>query len=64
MTDIGPPSFRDCWFKAPKGTSRNRKLLEKKTGKVQVPYLIDPNTGVEMFESKRILAYLNQTYAL
>lgn len=32
-------------------------------GKMQVPYLVDPNTGVKLFESKAILAYLNTTYA-
>jgi glutathione S-transferase len=31
---------------------------------VQLPYLIDPNTGEEMFESNDIMAYLNKTYAL
>ncbi|NKF23831.1 glutathione S-transferase N-terminal domain-containing protein [Solimonas marina] len=62
-TDIGPPIVRDRWFKAEKGTSRNRRALLERTARVQVPYLIDPNTGVEMFESADILAYLNQTYA-
>lgn len=31
-------------------------------GKMQVPFLVDPNTGVEMFESKAIVAYINKTY--
>jgi glutathione S-transferase len=30
---------------------------------VQVPYLVDPNTGTAMFESTAIRAYLQQTYA-
>ncbi len=63
-SDMGPPSFRDKLFKAPKDTGRNRKVLFEKTGKVQVPYLIDPNTGIEMYESDAIVAYLNKTYAL
>jgi len=29
-----------------------------------VPYLADPNTGVEMFESADIVAYLERSYAL
>lgn len=62
MTDMGPPVFRDKLFKAAKGTTRNRKWLEENTGKVQVPYLIDPNTGVAMFESAKINAYLDKTY--
>jgi glutathione S-transferase len=64
MSDMGPPSFRDKWFKGPKGTSRNRRWLEKHTGKVQVPYLMDPNTGAALYESRKIVDYLNKTYAL
>jgi len=30
---------------------------------MRVPYLIDPNTGVQMFESAEIVAYLDRTYA-
>lgn len=63
LSDLGPPAVRDRLLKADKGTSRNRKALLERTGRVQVPYLIDPNTGVEMFESAAILAYLRKTYA-
>ncbi len=62
--DMGPPSFRDKLFKGPMGTTRNRKWLAEHTGRVQVPYLIDPNTGAEMYESRDILDYLDRTYAL
>ena len=34
------------------------------SGKMQVPYLRDPNTGVEMFESAEIRDYLYETYAI
>ena len=27
-----------------------------------VPYLVDPNTGTEMFESADIVAYVEKTY--
>lgn len=60
--DLGPPGVRDKWHKAPLGTGRNRKVLEARTGRVQVPYLIDPNTGTEMYESAAIIDYLNTTY--
>ncbi len=63
-TDMGPPSFRDSLFKAPKDTNRNRRWLAEHTGKVQVPYLIDANTGAAMYESDAILAYLDRTYRL
>ncbi len=61
-TDMGPPSFRDRLFKGPKDTSRNRKWLAEKTGKVQVPYLVDANTDTGMYESEAILEYLDRTY--
>lgn len=61
-TDMGPASFRDKLFKGPKDTGRNRKALAERTGQVQVPYLVDPNTGTAMFESADILRYLEKTY--
>ena len=33
-----------------------------RSGKMMVPYLVDPNTGREMFESAEIRRYLNETY--
>ncbi|HUP90877.1 MAG TPA: glutathione S-transferase N-terminal domain-containing protein [Solimonas sp.] len=60
--DMGPPALRDRVFKADKASGRNRKVLAERTGRVQVPYLMDPNTGTEMYESDAILAYLDRTY--
>ena len=61
--DIGSPSFRDKLFKGPMDTTRNRAWLSEHTGRVQLPYLIDPNTGTQMYESADILLYLDRTYA-
>ena len=61
-SDMGTPMMRDRLWKGEKGTTRNRKALEAREGHVQVPYLIDPNTGAAMFESADILAYLDRTY--
>lgn len=36
--------------------------LEKRGGKVQVPYLIDTKEGVEMYESDDIVAHLQKFY--
>jgi glutathione S-transferase len=44
--------------------SAKRDLLVQKTGKFQVPYLEDPNTGAAMFESHDIVEYVRKTYAL
>ncbi|HKY92941.1 MAG TPA: glutathione S-transferase N-terminal domain-containing protein [Nevskiaceae bacterium] len=60
--DMGPPNFRDNLFKGEQGTTRNRRWLAENTGRVQVPYLVDPNTGAAMYESAEILAYLDRTY--
>jgi glutathione S-transferase len=46
----------------PKGSPK-REELERRGGKVQVPYLIDPNTGRAMYESDDIVAYLEGEYA-
>jgi glutathione S-transferase len=44
--------------------SGQREALRKRAGKLMVPYLIDPNTDTELFESAEIVEYLNSTYAL
>ncbi|MEM7678602.1 MAG: glutathione S-transferase N-terminal domain-containing protein [Myxococcota bacterium] len=43
--------------------SPGRAAFVEKTKKMQVPYLVDPNTGVGMFESRDIVDYLEKTYA-
>jgi len=44
-----------------RGSPRRAELV-KRGGKMQAPYLVDPNTGTEMYESDDIIAYLNTTY--
>jgi glutathione S-transferase len=44
--------------------SAKRAAFVARAGKMMVPYLIDPNTGVEMFESAEIVDYLEVTYGL
>ena len=43
--------------------SPGREAFVRRSGKMMVPYLVDPNTGEEMFESGDIVAYLYATYA-
>lgn len=43
--------------------SPKRQELYDKHGMFQVPFLQDPNTMIEMFESKDIVDYLEETYA-
>jgi len=60
--DLGPPILRATLFPDLPVTGRNRTELLTRAGKVQLPYLADPNTGVAMFESEAILRYLLDTY--
>jgi len=57
------PSIRSkILSKAPIHGSSRQAFVER-SGKMMVPYLIDPNTDTEMFESAEIKKYLLNTYA-
>lgn len=60
--DLGPPILRATLFPDLPVSGRTRTELLARAGKVQVPYLADPNTGTAMFESEAILRYLLDTY--
>lgn len=45
-----------------KRSARRAELVER-GGKMMVPYLVDKNTGTEMYESDAIIAYLRATYS-
>ena len=49
-------------YPCPKSGERFRPELVERGGKAQFPYLVDPNTGVEMYESLDIIDYLFATY--
>ncbi len=64
LADVGPATFRfHLGEYHPIPNSKRAELLATK-GRVQVPFLIDPNNNIEMFESKDILEYLDKMYAL
>jgi glutathione S-transferase len=46
------------------GGSPGRDAFVERSGRMMVPWLSDPNTGNELFESADIVAYLEETYAL
>lgn len=63
LADWGPPNLRltlKPWKPKPGGL---REAMLAQTGKAQVPYLIDPNSGDALFESVRILEHLDRQYA-
>lgn len=49
-------------YPCPKGGTRFRTVVKRRGGQLMFPYLIDPNTKTEMYESDDILAYLYSTY--
>ena len=63
--DIGPAgktlTFGKPYAPVPGG---KREQLMARGGQIQVPYLLDPNTGAALYESRAILEYLDRTYAL
>lgn len=61
--DLGPPLIRATLFPELPVQGRTRRELLERAGRVQVPYLVDSNTNVAMFESDAIRAYLVRTYA-
>jgi len=42
--------------------SRNRDAMVARTGRFQVPFIVDENTGIEMFEGPEIVDYLEAVY--
>lgn len=62
MQDMGPPAMRKKLFPDLPVKGRNRQRLLELAGRVQVPYLVDPNTGTAMFESAAIVDYLERQY--
>ena len=65
-TELGEwllPPVRDLLNIQPKSELKNRKALQQRAGRMSIPYLVDPNQGVEMFESAEIVEYLKSTYA-
>lgn len=62
LSDWVPPAIRDTLNLRADPELHNRKVLLERAGRVSIPYLVDPNTGVEMAESEDIIRYLTDTY--
>lgn len=62
--DMGPAvlRFKPGKYQALAGGKRE-KVMNVMGRDIQVPYLVDPNTGVKMFESAAIVKYLNKHYS-
>ena len=55
-------TLRWSMFYAVNRGSPKRQGIFERTGRFQVPYLEDPNTGVALFESADIVQYIKETY--
>lgn len=44
------------------GAANKREIVARRGGSEQFPYLVDPNTDVELYESEDIIDYLAETY--
>ena len=42
--------------------ARSREALIERAGRLQVPFLIDTENGVEMYESSDIIRYVQRSY--
>jgi glutathione S-transferase len=61
-SDYYPPEIRyENMHNYMPGTENRRKFLER-AGRIMMPYIVDPNTGVDMFQTKDIQEYLRETY--
>jgi len=49
-------------YPCPKGGGRYRSLVKEQGGREQFPWLVDENTGAELYESGQIIRYLFETY--
>lgn len=58
LVDWLPPGLRRNYV----GPTANRRALIARSGKMMVPYLVDPNTNTAMHESADIQKYLVTTY--
>ena len=57
-----PPMVRDALRIEVRPETVNRQALAARARRISIPYLVDPNTGTEMGESRDILEYLDRTY--
>lgn len=56
------PGVRSRFFPGYQPVTRNRQKLMQEAGRVMAPYLVDPNTGTRLFESRNIVRYLDRQY--
>ncbi len=63
LADYVPAQLRNAALERMGADAGNRAALRQRAGQVSIPYLVDPNTGRELSESRQIRVYLQETYA-
>ncbi len=63
LVDFVTPPWRGLLGLNGTATTTNRQRLFDRARRYQIPFLVDPNTDVELFESVEICRYLDRTYA-
>jgi len=63
-SDFVPPVLRDRFKLDIAIEGASREAFVARSGRMMVPWLVDPNTKTSMFESAEICRYLIETYAL
>lgn len=63
MVDFLPPALRKRFTPDVPPTTEKRRELVERAGRLQIPCLIDPNTGQTIYDSALIVTYLEETYA-
>jgi len=63
-SDWLPPGLRDVVRIEAIPLTLNRQVLLQRAGRITVPYLVDPNCGVEMGESAAIIGHLQTRYGV
>ena len=56
------PSIRKKMGIKPESKVENRIEIMEKMGEMRIPFLYDPNTGKELFESSEIMEYIERQY--
>ncbi len=62
VVDFLIPGVRSKVIPGRPQTTEKRKAFVERSGRMQVPWLVDPNTGRTLFESADIVRYLHETY--
>jgi len=60
--DYLPPEYRAEYVHDYMPGTENRRKFLARAGRVMVPYIIDPNTQIAMFETRAIQEYVQKTY--